>query len=174
MATSKALLANRRCPLATQHFFYGRWQHNMATSRACGICGMEDSWRHSLIECSISRYMLALVDEEIHEHMITTTKTSAKQWLFEMIESMSRGYFVKSAVTLWATWWARSKTIHEGVFQSPLSAKLFVKSFITELGRCQEGHQLLVLELEIHVDAGLRRDGNGRSAATLRRDFVGN
>lgn len=60
------------------------------------------------------------------------------------------------------------------MFQSPLSTNFFVKSFLTELGRCQEGHQLLVLELEIHVDAGLRRDGNGGSATTVCRDYTGN
>lgn len=68
----------------------------------------------------MSRYMWALVDEEIHEHMIATTKTSAKQSLFQMIESMSHESFVKLAVTLWATWWARRKTIHEGVPKSAL------------------------------------------------------
>lgn len=104
-------------------------QRNMATSSAYGICGMKDSLRHSLIERLMSRCIWALVDEEITEHMIATTEHSAKQWVFQMMESMSHESSMKLAVTLWATWLARRKAIHEGVFQSPFSTRL-----------CQEFH----------------------------------
>lgn len=57
----------------------------------------------------MSRCIWALVDEEIAEHMTATTEPSAKQWLFQMMESMSHEAFVKLVMTLWATWWARRK-----------------------------------------------------------------
>lgn len=68
----------------------------------------------------MSRCIWALDDDELAEHMISTIELSAKQGMFTMMESMSHEAFVSLAVTLWATWWARRKAIHEGVFQSPL------------------------------------------------------
>lgn len=79
-----------------------------------------------------------VVDEDIVERMMATTKPSAKQWLFTMKESMSHEAFVKLAVTLWVTWWARRKAIHEGDYQSPLSTNLYVNHFIAELEMRQE------------------------------------
>lgn len=55
---------------------------------------------------ALSRCIWALVDDELAEHMISTTEPSAKQWLFTMMESMSHEAFIRMAVTLWATWWA--------------------------------------------------------------------
>jgi hypothetical protein len=45
----------------------------MAPTRACSICGLEDSWRHSLIECNLARCVWALTAEEITEHISLST-----------------------------------------------------------------------------------------------------
>lgn len=125
------------------------------------------------------------------EHMIAITEPSANQWLFQMVESMPHESFVKLAVTLWATWWPRRKVIHERVFQSPLTTN-FVKSVIAELGevtirttsthprvttrRSEPAHMIAPPPgyAKIHVDAGLRRDGDGGSVAAVCRDSSGN
>ena len=66
-----------------------RAKRNMATTSLCSLCGAEDSWRHSLLECSMARCVWALVDGELAEHLCETTEPSAKQWLFSMIDSLS-------------------------------------------------------------------------------------
>ena len=46
---------------------------NMATSSVCPLCGGQDSWRHSLLDCSAPRCVWALSDGELVEHMLATT-----------------------------------------------------------------------------------------------------
>jgi hypothetical protein len=41
----------------------------MATVPACSLCGVDDSWMHSLMECAMARLVWALMDEELVEHM---------------------------------------------------------------------------------------------------------
>ena len=49
-------------------------RRNMATTRACNLCGVNDSWRHALLNCPMSRSMWALSSEaildqlSIHQH----------------------------------------------------------------------------------------------------------
>ena len=93
-----------------------REHRNMATSSSCGLCGAHDSWRHSLLDCSMSRCVRALADEELADQLMESSELSAKQWLFSLIRSLSHEAFVKLVVTLWATWIARRKAIHEGIF----------------------------------------------------------
>jgi hypothetical protein len=52
------------------------------------LCGGEDSWRHSLIECTMSRCVWALAPETITEHMMCTSTPEAKQWIFTMIDTL--------------------------------------------------------------------------------------
>lgn len=63
----------------------------------------------------VSRYIWALGDEELTDQITATTDPSAKQWLFSLMNTLSQAAFVKLAVTLWATWSARRKAIHEGI-----------------------------------------------------------
>lgn len=98
---------------------------HMSRTCTCSICGMDDSWQHSLIECSMARCVWALVDEELLEHMIATTEPNAMNWLFSMIEVLLDDAFVRMTVTLWAVWMARHKLIHDGINQSSLSTHLF-------------------------------------------------
>jgi hypothetical protein len=64
------------------------WQ--MAPSSACLLCGQEDSWRHSLMECAMSRCIWALVDPVTVEHISLSSETSTRLWLFFMINSMDK------------------------------------------------------------------------------------
>jgi ribonuclease HI len=97
------------------------------------VCGEEDSWRHSLINCAMARSVWALSDEDITEHVSMNEDPSAKQWLFVMMETLSRDDFARVAVTLWAIWYARRRLIHEGECQSPLSTHLFIQRYLQDL-----------------------------------------
>jgi hypothetical protein len=84
-----------------------RFHRNMATTAACSLCGKEDSWRHSLLECTMSRCIWALAPEHIVEHMENTREPSAKSWLFAMIKTLNHEDLTRCLVTLWAVWFAR-------------------------------------------------------------------
>jgi hypothetical protein len=75
----------------------------------------------------------ALMSEDTMQHMAMTIEPSAKNWLFTMMETLSKEVFVEMAVTLWAIWFARLRLIHDGEQQSPLSTFLFVRRFIDDL-----------------------------------------
>ena len=42
-----------------------RHRRNMALNSLCGICGEVDSWRHSLLDCNMSRCTWVLKREDI-------------------------------------------------------------------------------------------------------------
>ena len=167
-----------------------RNKRNMSTHDRCYVCGMTDSWKHSLIECSMARCVWALVDPELLEHMIETREPTARAWLFSMMEVLSHDEMARMGVTLWAVWYARRKFIHEGLNQSPLSTHLFVTRFIAELDQLQEpsaSHAIMntdatssawVLPAEgcakINADGGISLDHNVGAAAAICRDREGN
>jgi hypothetical protein len=97
-----------------------RYRRKMATTAACSICGMPDSWRHSLIECNMARCVWALTEADIVEHISLSSEPSAKTWLFSMIETMKADDLTRMLVTLWAIWHAKRKAIHEEIYQSPM------------------------------------------------------
>ena len=113
-----------------------RYRRHMAESPACSLCGREDSWRHSLIECNMARCVWVLSDDMITEHISISTEPTARRWLFSMMESMKQPDLTRMLVTLWAIWHARRKAIHEEVFQSPMATNMFVNRFIDELEGC--------------------------------------
>ena len=53
--------------LARQSIPFGDVLHhrNMAASSSCAICGLEDSWKHSLLECNMTKCVWALEKDEI-------------------------------------------------------------------------------------------------------------
>ncbi|XP_051209209.1 uncharacterized protein [Lolium perenne] len=110
----------------------------MAPSASCSVCGHVDSWRHSLIECNMSRCVWALADPAVVEHMCLAMEPSARQWLFLMLKTMDHAEFIRMPVTLWAIWHARRKVIHEEIYQSPMATHLFVEAFVRDLGECQQ------------------------------------
>jgi hypothetical protein len=106
---------------------------NMSQSSSCSICGAVDSWKHSLMECNMAASVWVLADDLLVEHMLMNTEPSAKQWLFDMLETLPHDQFTRLTVTLWAIWTARRKAIHEEIFQSPLSTHTFINSYLSEL-----------------------------------------
>jgi hypothetical protein len=50
------------------------------------------------------------------EHMHSIGEPNAKNWLFNLIESLPHVQFTRLTVTLWAIWTARQKAIHEDNF----------------------------------------------------------
>jgi hypothetical protein len=160
-----------------------RHRRRMAETNRCSICGDADSWRHSLINCTVARCVWALADEGVTEHMCADENPSPKQWLFAMMETLPRDDFARVAVTLWAIWFARRKIIHEEVYQSPLSTHLFIQSYLQDLSisvkkeRVQGGqsvvHPKWIAPLrgcaKINVDAAIAKEGHGGAVAAVCR-----
>lgn len=162
----------------------------MGDSSQCGLCGVQDSWRHSLLECTSSRSVWALSDNDLTQQIISTTEPNAKQWLFTLMELLPHDKFVLLAVTLWAIWHARRKAIHEAIFQSPQATNIFIKRFLEDLaiissvpnknsGNAPLSHAVIKPKrpptgfCKIHVDAGVRHTRGG-SAVAICRDEDGN
>ncbi|XP_073359583.1 uncharacterized protein [Aegilops tauschii subsp. strangulata] len=162
----------------------------MADTENCQLCGAQDSWRHSLMECSASRRVWALADGDIVDHVETTREPNAKSWIFAMIESLSHKKLTELFVTLWAIWTARRKSIHEGNLQSPHATHSFIVSFIAELESLQNterprgervraamagstSHQIWRPPgegfVKINVDGGFSRNGERGAAAAVCR-----
>ncbi|KAI4990010.1 hypothetical protein ZWY2020_038373 [Hordeum vulgare] len=151
------------------------------------MCDSQDSWRHSLIDCTTSRCTWALVDEDLAQSIVATAEPSAKQWLFALMETLSHEQFVTSVVTLWAIWTSRRKAIHEGIFQSPAGTNSFVKRYILELQSIEQQPPARGLpstrvprprappigHAKIHVDVAVRK-GRGGSAPAVCWDGQGN
>lgn len=96
------------------------FHRNMATCDACSLCGVQDSWRHSLVDCNMTRCVWALVPEEVTEQLCEFQEPEARGWLASVTGKLSHFDCTWVVVTLWAIWYARRKAIHEGIFQSPL------------------------------------------------------
>jgi hypothetical protein len=89
MAFGETLAPDLRCEVSSSD---GRYQPLFY------ICGGVDSWRHSLLDCSVARCVWALADEAITEHLCMNEDPNPKQWLFAMMESLSRDDFARVAV----------------------------------------------------------------------------
>jgi hypothetical protein len=87
-----------------------------------------------MLECTMTRCIWALEKEETLELLSGILENDAKSWLAIMIEILPQEDVVRVAITLWATWYARWKAIHENVYQSPLSTHNFVDKLVLELG----------------------------------------
>jgi cell division protein FtsW (lipid II flippase) len=79
----------------------------------------------------MTRCIWALEKEETLELLSGILENDAKSWLAIMIEILPQEDVVKVAITLWATWYARWKAIHENVYQSPLSTHNFVDKLVS-------------------------------------------
>ena len=88
-----------RCSLPSKDVLLHR---NMSDSSACSICGAGDSWRHSLLECNMARYVWALEKDEITEHICRIDNQDAKGWLAAVMKSLEHEDLVQVTVTLWA------------------------------------------------------------------------
>jgi hypothetical protein len=162
-------------------------RRHISTSSTCGICGGEDSWRHSLLDCTMSRCVWALADEMMTEHMSQVQQPKARDWLFTMIATLPHDQMTRLCVTAWAIWHARRKAIYEGIYQSPLSTHSFIESFLNELmvmkpetkrkGTPSPSHPIWIPPpgnwAKINVDAGVARSGEHGVVAAVARSASG-
>lgn len=65
-----------------------------------------------------TRCIWAPLDEELVDRMAENKESNAKNFIFEMQESLSQDQFTMMVVTLWSIWYARHKAVYEAVFQS--------------------------------------------------------
>jgi len=108
-------------------------RRNMADNNASCMCGVQDTWKHSLLDCHMAKCVWALEREEITEFLWNIQELNARDWLAVACSTLSQEEMTRVAVTLWATWHARRKVIHERSFQSPLLTHLFVERFVSDL-----------------------------------------
>jgi hypothetical protein len=101
----------------------------MLPMTACSICGIDDSWRHALLECIMLQCVWVLSDPTITEHI-----SPAKEWLLLMMESMEKDDLVKILVTLWSIWHDQRKVIHEDIFPKFAGHHRFLRASSMNLG----------------------------------------
>jgi hypothetical protein len=58
----------------------------------------------------------ALTDDDIVEHISSSTEPSVQNWLFAMMETMKIEDLTRMLVTLWAIWHAKKKAIPEEIY----------------------------------------------------------
>lgn len=160
---------------------------HIAESSNCSLCGMEDSWRHSLVDCSMARCVWALEDDGIGECISSVDEDNARLWLSEVLEALSAEEGRRVAVTLWAIWYARRQAIHEKKFQSPLSTHSFVDRFMSDIREDKQvqrksgsaARQSLPWippppgVVKINVDAALSKNDLKATAGAIARDATG-
>lgn len=96
-------------------------KRKMETSSVYKMCAADvDTWRRSLLNCTMARCVWALLDEELTEHIAASFEEDPMLWLFFTTETLQPECFVKLLVSCWAILGARRKAIHEGESQSPL------------------------------------------------------
>ena len=81
----------------------------------------------------MAKYVWALLDEELVEHMIAINVDNERLWLAKLQTTTKKEDYVKALVALWAVWWVRKRAIHEQEFQSPLSTLCFINNYLAEL-----------------------------------------
>ena len=162
----------------------------MSTLDACPRCGCEDSWRHALVSCTMSRCVWALTEDTIISRMTENEVADARIWLFELHESMDHSSFTRMVITLWSIWYSRRKAIYESIFQSPQQTVNFVNNYINDLGliTSREDHPGLTApaqdrptrwlrppsgKVKINVDGAVARQSRGGAIAVLCRDHEG-
>lgn len=165
----------------------------MAKEATCPICGAAaDSWRHSLLDCNMAKAVWSLREDDTVTALFGDETSDAKLWLMNLCDTLKQDQFIQVLVTLWAIWWARSKVIHEGEFQSPLSTHMFIKRYLQDLALCNPvvprasctaGRQKAVWcrppagVLKANADAAVAKNGNKGAVGVLCRnsqgDFMG-
>jgi hypothetical protein len=78
-----------KVPSKIRIFLWRLARHSIPTRDVlhhCSICGMEDSWRHSLLDCNMSRCVCALEEEELVEHVIQLQEQDARGWLGQYLK----------------------------------------------------------------------------------------
>ncbi|KAI5009829.1 hypothetical protein ZWY2020_011966 [Hordeum vulgare] len=162
----------------------------MADSSRCTLCGMQDSWRHTLLNCTMSRSIWSLADENLVQQLSLNQDCNARKWIFAMQDHLSKREFLCFLVTLWAIWRARRKAIYEHIFHSPLSTHHFINSYLADLEAVEKlgilaptvrtpthrprGWQQPSASLsKINADAAMSRNQRSGTVATVCRSHEG-
>ena len=160
----------------------------MADSAACCLCGAEDTWRHALLNCTVSRSTWALSSEHIIDVLNRNEEPDPKKWLFFMQEALSHDEFTNFVVTLCALWGSRRKAIYEHIYQSPSSVQAFVNSYVNELNALQSIKSTQIVRsaprrsgwiappgglAKFNVDAAVGRGRGLGAVAAISRDSDG-
>lgn len=93
-----------------------RQRRSMSMSSSYSLCGAEDSWRHSLVDCTMVGHVWALSDMDLLEHMMLTTEVNPKVWLFIMFDTLPHAQLIRMVVALWAIRTVKWKAMHEDIF----------------------------------------------------------
>jgi ribonuclease HI len=164
---------------------------NLASTSHCKICGaVDDTWEHSLLFCTMSKCVWALLDEDITNLISHLRISNPKQWITFMCCNIPQADGIRVLVTCWAIWQARRKAIHEGVFQSPFSIMVTINRQIEELqmirgmelkgGNQNQSKQKTRLwkapdqgKCKINVDAAVNRVGSKGAVGVVCRNDRG-
>jgi hypothetical protein len=104
-----------------------------------------------------------------------------------MMKPLRHEDLVRVTVTLWAIWYARTKVVHEAIYQSPLSTHQFVSNFVANIelvkpqGRVTAETQGSPVRwipppiglMKINVDAAMAKNLGIIAAAAVARDANG-
>jgi hypothetical protein len=166
-----------------------RHRRNMAPTPWCGICrAAVDTWRHALLDCTMSRCVWALCDEQIVEHISMINEDNAKLWIFEVMNSISKKEFIKVLVTMWAIWFARRKVIFDEEYQSPLSTYCFINNFLEDMERLEQVQPVKQKQpkpscskwiappenmVKVNVDAAVAKTSDKGAVAAVARESNG-
>ena len=81
----------------------------------------------------MAKCVWALEKDEITDLIGELQEQGARAWLAHVFSELASDDLVRVVVTMWAIWYARRKTIHEAVFQSPLLTHSFISHYIADL-----------------------------------------
>jgi len=104
---------------------------NLTATSHCGV--VDDTWKHSLLFCTMSKCVWALLDEDITYLIAHLRISNPKQWITFMCCNIPQVDGIRVLVTCWAIWRARRKAIHAGVFQTLFSIMVMINRQIEEL-----------------------------------------
>lgn len=105
--------------------------HCMAVSSNCTLRGAEDSWRHLILECTMSRCVWALAVHDLVETMKQTRDMMPKHWIVSLLESLPHSDFILLLVTLWGS--GLYDMLAGKQFQSPNNTHEFMERFLGEI-----------------------------------------
>lgn len=140
------------------------------------------------MDCTMSRCVWALCDEQIVEHISMINEEDAKLWIFEVMNSVSQNEFISVLVTMWAIWFARRKVIFDDEYQSLLSTYCFIKNFMDDLEKVKQEKPVLrepirpagprwiappMTMAKVNVDAAVAKTSCRGAVAAVARDEKG-
>lgn len=99
-------------------------RRNMAKQSVCLICGAQDLWKHSLLECNMARCVWTLTKQETVEHICKIEEQKARAWLTEVISSLPREELLRTMITLWGIWHLR-KYFSKSIINTQLCGEVY-------------------------------------------------